>query len=394
MTRELVIGITPLADCAPLAVALEHGHFAREGLTVRLSREPSWANIRDKLATGALDAAHMLAPMTLAASLGLEPVAEPAVTALSLGVGGNAITVSRRLRARLAEAGLSEGAAPSECSEALARVVAEDAHLGRAPLRIATVFPFSMHAYELRFWLAATGVTPDRDVRLPVVPPARMLAELEAGAIDGFCVGEPWGSLAELRGAGSLLVAIEDFWSHAPEKVLGVNARWLERNHTTHKALLRALLAAARWCDETENRFELARLLSASHYVDAPEAALRLSLAGPRRFHRFCSDDANFPWRSHAMWIATQMLRWGQIEKPLDLRAVAARAYRADLYREVAAELGLSAPRADEKSESFGGVRFDPARAAEYATGFAIAKLTVASDELAAAQRSPVTPLD
>ncbi len=388
MTRELSIGITPLADCAPIAVALEHGHFAREGLAVTLSREPSWANIRDKLATGVLDAAHMLAPMTLAASLGIEPVAEPAVTAFALGLGGNAITVSSRLWARLADEGLAAGAPPDACGAALARVLADDRAAGRAPLRFATVFPFSMHGYELRFWLAQAGVTPDRDVRLQVVPPPRMVAELEAGAIDGFAVGEPWGSLAEMRGAGSVLVAVEDLWSRAPEKVLGVNARWLARNHATHKALLRALLAAAHWCDEPENRPELARLLSASHYVDAPESALLGSLAGPKRFHTFHAGDANFPWRSHAMWIATQMLRWGQLEKPLDLRATAARVYRADLYREAAGELGLRAPSADEKSESFGGVRFEPARAAEYATSFAIAKLRVAADELAAAQHA------
>jgi nitrate/nitrite transport system substrate-binding protein len=388
VTRELSIGITPLADCAPIAVALEHGHFAREGLAVSLSREPSWANIRDKLATGELDAAHMLAPMTLAASLGLEPVAEPAVTAFALGLGGNAITVSRRLRARLADEGLADSAPPETCGAALARVIAADRAAGRAPLRIATVFPFSMHGYELRFWLAASGVTPDRDVRLPVVPPPRMVAELEAGALDGFCVGEPWGSLAQMRGVGSVLFAIEDLWSRAPEKVLGVNARWLERNHSTHKALLRALLAAAHWCDEPENRPELARLLATSHYVDAPESALIRSLAGPRRLHAFHSGDANFPWRSHAMWIATQMLRWGQLEKPLDLRAAAARVYRADLYREAARELGLRAPSEDEKSESCGGVTFEPARAAEYAASFAIASSSVRSDELAAAQHT------
>ena len=391
MTRELVVGITPLADCAPIAVALEHGHFAREGLRVRLSREPSWANIRDKLATGALDAAHMLAPMTLAASLGLEPIAEPAVTAFSLGLGGNAITVSERLRERLTRAGLPSAAPPEACARALARLLDEDRAAGRAPLRIATVFPFSMHGYELRFWLASAGIVPNRDVRLPVVPPPRMVAELEAGAIDGFCVGEPWNSLAELRGAGSLLVAVEDLWSRAPEKVLGVNARWLERNGEIHRALLRALLAAAHWCDEAENRPELARLLSTSHYVDAPLETLYRSLAGASHFHTFCAGDANFPWRSHAMWIATQMLRWGQIEKPLDLRAAAARVYRADLYRDAAADLGVPAPREDEKCESFGGARFDPARAAEFATSFAIADLRVASDELAAAQHAQVT---
>jgi nitrate/nitrite transport system substrate-binding protein len=246
-----------------------------------------------------------------------------------------------------------------------------------------------MHGYELRYWLAAAGIAPNRDVRIPVVPPPLMVAELEAGAIDGFCVGEPWNSLAELRGVGALLVAVEDFWSGAPEKVFGVNARWLERNRETHRALLRALLTAARWCDQLEHRDELARLLSKSVYVDAPRAALLPSLTGAKRFFRFHVGHANFPWRSHAMWMATQMLRWGQIEKPLDIRAAAAHAYRGELHREAAADLGLPVPPNDEKPESFAGSVFDPARAAEYATSFAIAELRVAADELAAAQHTP-----
>jgi nitrate/nitrite transport system substrate-binding protein len=221
-------------------------------------------------------------------------------------------------------------------------------------------------------------------VRLPVVPPPRLVASLEAGAIDGFCAGEPWNSLAVLRGAGALLFPIHGLWPHAPEKVFGVNARWLEREGETHRALLRALLAAARWCDARENHAALARLLGAERYVAAPEAAILPSLvAGLYRFH---ADHANFPWRSHALWIATQMLRWGELEKPLDLRAEAARVYRADLYRAAASDLGLAAPAEDEKTEAVGGEFFDPARAAEYATSFRVAELRVAADELYALQ--------
>src|SRR5262249_43236630 len=290
VTRSLRIGFTPLADCAPIAVALERGLFAREGLEVTLSREPSWANIRDKLATGTLDAAQLLAPMTLATRLDLEPLAEPAVTALSLGVGGNAIAVSLPLHERLEASGLRAGAGASDSAAALARVVAEGRSRGRPPLRIATVFPFSMHSYELRFWLASASIRPARDLQLPVVPPPLVVSELEAGAIDGFCVGEPWSSLAELRGVGRVLLAVEDFFPRAPEKVLGVNARWLERNRETHRALLRALIQAARWCDAAENRAELARMLSASHYVGVSAAALERSLCGPARLHTFHAD--------------------------------------------------------------------------------------------------------
>jgi hypothetical protein len=275
-----------------------------------------------------------------------------------------------------------------------------------------------MHAYELRYWLASAGVAPERDVRLPVVPPPRMVAELEAGAIDGFCVGEPWNSVAVLRGSGAVALATHEVWNHAPEKVLGVTREWAERFPETHRALLRALLRAARWCDEPEHRPELARLLAERGYVTAPLEALLPSLVGElpavggvkRRvrdfyvFHRFA---AGFPWRSHAAWILAQMLRWGQLEKPVDVRAVAAEVYWTELHREVAAELGIPRPAGDEKIEGLhaapwhpapgeptlgpdlflDGARFEAGRVVEHLRGAAIHELRVSLDELAAFQR-------
>jgi two-component system, oxyanion-binding sensor len=384
--RELAIGVTPLTDVAPLAAAFERGEFAREGLRVRLSPEPSWANVRDKLAAGALDAAQALAPMALAATLGAGPVHAPTLTGLALGLGGNAVTVSARLRDALLEQDPHALASAAASGRALARLAART----DARIRLAVVFPHSMHAYLVRLWLAGAGLRPDRDVRLSVVPPARMVAELESGAIDGFCVGEPWNTLCALRGSGTVLFAAHELWPRAPEKVLAVNARWHDRNEEVHRALLRAVLRAARWCDAPENRRELARLLAERGWVAAPEAALARSLAGEVAaipdFHVFHRAEANRPRRSHAMWIATQMLRWGDLEKPLDLRAAASDVYRADLYRAAARDLGLDASGADEEVELIGGARFDPARAAEYATGFEIAELRVRPDELAAAQ--------
>jgi nitrate/nitrite transport system substrate-binding protein len=418
----LRIGVTPLCDGAPILVAAARGLFANEGLRVELSVEPSWANIRDKLAAGALDAAHMLAPMPLAATLGIGPLELPMGTALSLGLGGNAVTASLALWQRMQALDPEALAAPARVGRALARAVAERRAAGAPPLRIATVFPVSMHAYELRYWLAASGLVEGRDVRLLVVPPPRMVAELEAGAIDAFCVGEPWNSLAVLRGSGVVLLAKHDLWNCAPEKVLGVTQAFAERQPSLHRALLRALLLAARWCDEPEHREELVALLLQRGGVAAPPEAIRPSLTGLLPvgpdgrtrslpdFHCFHRYAATFPWRSHAAWMLVQMLRWGQLEKSIDVRATAEAVYWTELHREVAAELGIPRPDVDEKPEGvhaapwllptrggplelgpdlfLDGSRFDARRCVESLQGYAVHALRVPLDELAAAQRA------
>ena len=401
------IGFVPLTDAAPIAVAAERGFFARHGVAVELSREPSWATVRDKLAANALDAAHMLAPMPLAATVGVGPFQQPLVTALSLGLGGNAITVSRALFSELARLA---PAAPGNALEAacgLARLAALRGARGAPELRFGTVFPVSMHSYLLRHWLAAGGLAREDAVRIRVVPPPRMVAALEAGELDGFCVGEPWSSVAVQRGSGVLLATGHDLWNHAPEKVLGVRLDWAEHEPEPHRALLRALLEAGAWCDAPEHRSELAALLAEPRYVGAPRETLEASLRVPG-FHLFARYAASFPWRSHAAWILCQMLRFGQLEKALDVRRVAGDVYRADLHREAARELGLARPRDDEKVEGvhstpwrapgrpedvelgpdlyFDGGHFDAKHAIAWLAGVAAPELRVPLDELAAAQ--------
>lgn len=395
--KPLRIGIIPLTDAAPIVAAHERGFFAKHGLEVEVSREPSWATVRDKLAAGALDAAHLLAPMALAASLGIGPYAEPIATGLSLGLGGDAICVSRALRARIqAPAGDAAGAA-----RVLAALVAERRAAGAPALRLATVFPFSMHEYLLRDWLATAGIAPDRDVEIRVVPPPRMVEALAAGTIDGFCVGEPWSSVAVRRGTGAVVATAHDLWPHAPEKVLGVRLAWAERNAETHRALLRALIEAARWCDTPEHRAAL--LPALSDWTGAERAAIEPALLGrfvdapgaaPRAipdFHCFARADASFPWRSHAAWILVQMLRWGHVEKPIDVRDVAASVYRGDWYREAAADLGIAAPAYDEKPEGPPGAaaHFTGAAAVAYLAACEVHAQRVSNGELRSAQRRP-----
>ncbi|MBZ9560168.1 MULTISPECIES: CmpA/NrtA family ABC transporter substrate-binding protein [unclassified Modicisalibacter] len=354
--RQVTLGMLPLNDAAPLVVALEEGFFAEQGLEVTLVVESSWASLRDGLQLGLLDAAQMLALMPLASTLGLDGRPTPVLSALTLNLGGNAITVSPELHARLLDVAPHGLDAPLEQARALARVVAARQRAGEAPLRFANVYPFSSHRYLLRYWLAAGGIDPDRDLDLRVVPPPQMVSQLEAGRLDGYCVGEPWNRLAVSRGSGVVLCDSFAIWGASPEKVLGVREAWADRYPATHRALLRALLAACAWLDDTPaHRERAARRLCMGGYLDVSplvvEEGLRLptqtaSSSGRTLFHRHA---ANFPWRSQTRWYAAQMQRWGHLDASLDLEVALAGCVRPDLYRQAADELALSCPLSDVK---------------------------------------------
>lgn len=354
------LGYIPLTDAAPLVVALERGHFERYGLDVTLARQPSWATLRDKLAVGHLDGAHLLAPMALACTLGMEGVPQRLVAALSLGLGGNAITVADNLYRDMQAAAADEPVG----AQALLRVIERRRGAGADPLTFATVYPASNHTYLLRYWLAAGRIDPDRDVRLVVVPPPQMVTRLRQGDIYGYCVGEPWNSLAVHDGIGRIVAAGHDIWNNAPEKVLAVSATWAQRYPGTHAALIAALVEAARWLDESaDNRREAAQLLAGPTYLDLPLDVVTASLLGEltvdargtRRevpeFHSFYRYAATFPWRSHALWMLQQMQRWGQLPGGCDLLATAQTVYRPDIYRLAVARLGIAVPAVDMKAE-------------------------------------------
>ncbi len=347
---RVALGFIPLIDCAPLLIAKEEGFFARHGLDVTLFREPSWANIRDKVAVGVLDGAHMLAAMPLAAALGLDPIAKPMVVGLSLNLNGNAITLSRAIVDRLGGIDPGQPLDPAR----LKALIDSDRKAGGRRFVLASVFSFSSHNYLLRYWLASGGIDPDRDVRLVVVPPPQMVAQLAAGRIDGYCVGEPWNQRAAALGIGSIAADTRAVWSDHPEKVFAVGAEWAARHPEVHIALLRALIEAAAWVDAAENRARAARILARPDYVGVDEETLIRSLAGAGGAsdnHMFFRHAASFPWRSHAEWLVTQMVRWRQAPDLAASRAVAESVYRPDLYRLAAAALGVSAPLIDRKPE-------------------------------------------
>jgi two-component system, oxyanion-binding sensor len=367
---DLRLGFIPLTDCAPLAVAHARGFFEEEGLNVELVREASWATIRDKVAVGALDGAHMLAPMALAGAEG----GEGAILApMALNRNGSAITVSAALARAI-------GATGDDISASgLAQLVAERRARDEPPLTFAVVFPHSMHNYLLRYWLAAAGIDPDRDVRLVVIPPLRMVERMRAGEIDGFCVGAPWNAVAEAEGVGRVLVAASQFWPGGPDKVLGVTSTMAHRRPDDLRACLRAMIRGAAWADEAQNRQSLVELLARPDRVGAAPHAIARALEREIVFHR---DAAGAPRREHALWFLSQMVRWGHVSPTEDLRAVADRVYRPDLYHEAAMSLPVLEPVlafADAagpiETRLFDGRRFDPDAARAYAESFAIGRV-------------------
>jgi len=348
--RELTLGFIPLTDCAPLVVAAAKGFFTREGLSVRLAREPSWANIRDKVAVGAFDGAHMLGAMPVAATLGIDAIAKPVVTPMTFNLNGDAITLSNAVADRLG--GVARGVAVHPAS--LKSVLDADRAAGRPRLVLASVYAFSSHNYLLRYWLAAGGIDPDRDVRMVTVPPPQMVTQLAAGRIDGYCVGDPWNTRALMLGIGVIAARSRDIWNRHPEKALGVTEAWAAAHPNTCLALVRALITASGWLDEPGNRAEAAHILARPENVGADEATIAAALVGNADTppnHIFFAGAAPFPWRSHALWYATQMVRWGQARDLAAAARAAEQSYRPDLYRAAAASLGIAAPTIDRKQE-------------------------------------------
>lgn len=260
--RILAVGFMPLLDCALLVVAHEKGFVRDCGIRLRLVREVSWANIRDRVAFGHFNAAHMLGPMVVASSLLASRGGVPLLAPAALGIGGNAITVSRALWKSMVQQGAALGASPAAQAEALARVIAARRNDGGKPLTLAMVFPFSCHNYQLRDWLVSAGVDPDRDLRLVVTPPPMLVEALRTGQVDGFCVGEPWNSLAVDSGLGIIVAVASDIWPCPPEKVLGMRSDFVEKHPQAVRALVSAVASAARRPDGCDQRSAFAPRLN------------------------------------------------------------------------------------------------------------------------------------
>ncbi|MGX9178790.1 CmpA/NrtA family ABC transporter substrate-binding protein [Mesorhizobium sp. BHbdii] len=360
--HQINAGFIPLFDSAVLVAAREIGFAAREGVDLTLSRETSWANIRDRIAIGHFDLAHMLGPMPIACNLGLTPLASDTIVPFSLGLGGNCVTVSNVVWAGMAAHGALPDLDPARAGKALGALIRERANAGRDALRLAVVHPHSGHNFELRYWLAACGIDPSREIEIVIVPPPFMADALAAGRIDGYCAGEPWNSVSVVAGTGHIATVKAAIWKTSPEKVVGVRKAWAEKHPEALSALLRALHHAARWCEDPANRGELAALmaqpsfLGVSPALQMPILTGHLALGGGAEltvedFFLPFGKAANFPWKSHALWFYTQMVRWGQIKHSAAHMALARDTYRPDLYRAALKPLGVALPGANAKVE-------------------------------------------
>lgn len=357
---QINAGFLPLLDCAVLVVAEEKGFAAAQGLSLNLVRESSWANIRDRLTVGHFDVAHMLAPMPVAANLGLNPLPASMIAPMALGLGGNAVTASLALWNELSDAGAPGNLSASEVGAALKRVVSTRGANNK--LRFGVVHPHSGHNYELRYWLKASGVDPERDVEIIIAPPPLLPDALAAGSIDGFCVGAPWNSAAVAQDIGRIVTIKAEIWRSSPEKVLGLTSAWAEAHPELLDGLLRAIYHAAQWCGQPENLEEVAQILSGARYLNCPASTLMHGLSGSLMLAQdevMQVDDffvpfaraATFPWQSHALWFYTQMVRWGQVEHTASNAQLAERSFRPDLYRAALGAIGASVPGANAKVE-------------------------------------------
>jgi ABC-type nitrate/sulfonate/bicarbonate transport system substrate-binding protein len=386
MTQSLCIGFIPLVDAAALIVAVDKGFVAAEGLDVTLVREVSWSNVRDKLNIGLFDAAHLLAPVAIASSLGLGHVKVPIVAPFNLGLNGNAITVSPVLHTAIMSELEGDPLNPMATALALSRVVAAQRKSGAEPLIFGMTFPFSTHNYQLRFWMAAGGVDPDEDVHLVVLPPPYMVDSLANGHVDAFCVGAPWNSIAVDRGVGHILHFVSDILVRAAEKVLAIRQDWSEKNAGVVAALVRAHVRAADFIEQPHNRAEAARILAQPERIGVDADVIQRTLDGrlkilpdgtmreSSRYLLVGREGAGRPDLAQAAWLYAQMVRWGQAAMTSDALKTAQAVFRPDLYDAAFGPDGEAHSGAPGSVGAFAGPAFDPADVAGYLASFKVSR--------------------
>ncbi|OUL34525.1 nitrate ABC transporter ATP-binding protein [Nostoc sp. 106C] len=363
---NLDIGFLPLTDAAPLIVAQEKGFFAQYGLEqVTLSRETSWKEIAKGVGTGRLDAAQMVAGMPLALTLGAGGKPSiPIVNALNLSRNANAITLSKRLYSQgvrnLADLKTAINASPDQI------------------LTLGIVHPTSMQNLILRYWLAAGGIDPDRDISLTVIPPTEMVSQLKAGNIDGYCAGEPWNYRAVHEDIGFVAATALEIWSGQPKKVLGVREEWAQKYPETYLALVKALLEACKYCDDFRNREEIVELICRPEYLNMNPAYVRPGFIDPydrgdgtepqelARYNQFYLNQTNYPNRTELLWMVTQLARWGLVTFPKNWVEVIDRVCRTDVFGAAARDLGILDIGQADPIHLFDGKVFNPSEPIEY----------------------------
>ena len=337
-------GYVPLVDCAPLVIAKELGFAAEQGLALNLLRQPSWSALRDMLALGHLDAAHMLSPMPVAMSIGMGGLPARVDALMVLSVNGTVFGVSNAVASALEDVRFGDTTA----------LLSGLSSRGAKPLRVGIPFHYSMHRLLLSYWAAQA---PDLQIEEVTVPPMRMADAVSDGFVDAFWVGEPWGGVAVQNNVAKLMMAGRDVWQFAPEKVLAARHEWATQNEDSVRRLMRAVYQASAWLDAPGNKPLAVEILGRSEHLSMSPDLIDPALTGhivPRtgaspvtvdRFLQFHSHAASFPWRSQAAWIAHHLgADAAGIEK-------AKTCFRADLFRQNLSDIGADMPQASEKTE-------------------------------------------
>jgi nitrate/nitrite transport system substrate-binding protein len=369
-------GMIALTDCSPIVIAHEKGFFKKYGINSTVTKGANWAAIRDNLSTGSIQATHMLLGMPLASTMGLAgSPKKPMVIPWILNRNGQAITLKTEWKGKVAGD-----------PKALKPYVEQAKKLGE-PLTFAMTFPPGTHAMWTRYYLAAGGINPDKDVTLITVPPAQMVANMKIGKMDGFCVGEPWGARSIADGIGYTSVTTQDIWKDHPEKVCAFTEEFAEKNPKTVKAVLKALHEASVWLDDLGNRPEQCDIVSKATYINCDAKTILGRLVGDQDYGdgrkikdefymHYSRRNCNFPQPKYATWFLSQYRRWGMVTGAPDYDGIAKRVMRTDLYTEAMKEIGYAHGGRDDSAETlFDGVTFDPKNPEAYATGFELKNL-------------------
>jgi len=372
-TAKIRVGIIALTDCSSIVMAHELGLFKKYGIESTISKEASWAAIRDKMTLGENQATHMLYGMPYSSTMGLlGSPKKPIIIPFVLNRNGQAITLEKEL--------LAKGV---KTPQALKPLVDEAKKAG-TPMTFAMTFPPGTHAMWIRYWLGSGGIHPDKDVTLITIPPPQMVANMKVGKMDGFCVGEPWNARAIADGIGFTAITTQQIWKDHPEKVLAFGEEFADKNPKTVKAILRAVVESSQYIDKMENRTNVAEIVSKPQYINTQKEIILGRMLGDYdygdgrkekdpNYMTFYDRNTNFPWKSHGIWWLSQFRRWGMVKEAPDYKGIVNKVHRPDIFREVAKEMGIAAPKQDMKKETlFDKIEFDPSKPEEYAKKFVI----------------------
>ncbi|MFM9111359.1 MAG: CmpA/NrtA family ABC transporter substrate-binding protein [Prochlorococcaceae cyanobacterium] len=387
--KGVTLGFIALTDSAPLIIAKEKGLFAKHGMPdVKVVKQTSWAVTRDNLelggAKGGIDGAHILSPMPLLLAAGTitkskQPL--PMATLARLNTQGQGISVSKEFLDNKLTINNKDG---------LLKAVAARKAQGKK-FKAAVTFPGGTHDLWMRYWLAANGVDPDNDADLVVIPPPQMVANMQTGTMDTFCVGEPWNQRLVNKQLGHTAAVTGELWKEHPEKAFSMRADWVEQNPKAAKALLMAVLEAQIWCDDPANLKEMTEIISKDKYIKAPVKDILPRLSGTFEYGdgrtvtksdlimRFWANNASFPFKSHDTWFVTEDIRWGYLPASTDIAALVNQVNRADLWKEAAKAIGMekAIPASDSRGKEtfFDGTVFDPENPKAYLDGLKIKAL-------------------